>query len=87
VEFSISSMKNDLEINSSKKWYSIVAGTRSMFTRNAHSEKGILQLKRRQLNILGYRNILIPWFSYVHLHQNDRLSYLRTKLNQCYRLS
>ena len=44
-------------------------------------------MKLRQLNILGYQSVLVPWFGYMHLHRNDRLNYLRAKMNQCYSLS
>jgi len=87
VEISSSSLNNDRQLNGNKKWCSLVAGTRSMFARNNHSAKGILQLKLRQLNILGYHSILIPWFNYVQLNRADRLKYLRTKFDQCYILS
>lgn len=87
MEICKSSLDNDRGMTGSKKWCTVVAGTRAMFTRNNHCAKGILQMKLRQLNILGYQSVLVPWFGYMHLHRNDRLNYLRAKMNQCYSLS
>jgi len=80
-EIEASSISHASVINdSSKKWFSIVPGTRNMFTRNNRCPSGILKMKLRQLNILGYETVLIPWFSYMYLEPKDRLKFLRSKI-------
>ena len=75
-------MNNDNVLSSDRLWFAMIPGGMGLFAmKEAHRlPLGSLRMKVRQLKVLGYKPVAIPWFRYVRLIPADRLMYLRWML-------
>lgn len=59
----------------------LVGGSRNMYSRFTDQPMGPLRMKIRQLEKMGYQNIiLISWNEFLNVNQRNRLALLKSKM-------
>ncbi|KZS04494.1 putative FAST kinase domain-containing protein [Daphnia magna] len=65
--------------------FALIGGSRNMYSRFSDHPMGPLSMKIRQIETMGYRVIVIPWFEFLKRSKSDRLALIshriRLKIN------
>ncbi|KAJ9588112.1 hypothetical protein L9F63_018521 [Diploptera punctata] len=62
------------------RWYCIIIGGWNTLVRNTNEPVGSLVSKIRQLHILDYNTILVPWYEWRLLPAEEQQNYLHSKI-------
>ncbi|KAI9557479.1 hypothetical protein GHT06_017307 [Daphnia sinensis] len=63
--------------------FALIGGSRNMYSRFCDHPMGPLSMKIRQIETMGYRVIVIPWFEFLKRSKNDRLALCTDHFEVC----
>ncbi|XP_059351090.1 uncharacterized protein LOC130687697 [Daphnia carinata] len=60
--------------------FALIGGSRNMYSRFSDHPMGPLSMKMRQIETMGYRVIVIPWFEFLKRSKSDRLALISHRI-------